>query len=150
MRFEMDDVARMQIEWACTRASAAFAYHVDHRDFQAAAALFTEDGVFDRGGDVMTGRAEIERVISQRPLLQITRHLCANTHFLEVDAEHVTSIDYFTLYRFEGADGSLPVRVANLVPLAIAEYRNELVRTKSGWLFRLRIGRPIIAQKIST
>src|SRR3546814_17029907 len=69
----MDHLARMEIEWACTKLSHAFSYCLDSRDYGSLVSLFTPDGVWERHGDRLQGRERILEVMRGRPAHQFTR-----------------------------------------------------------------------------
>src|SRR3546814_6019354 len=71
----MDHLARMEIEWACTKLSHAFSYCLDSRDYGSLVSLFTPDGVWERHGDRLQGRERILEVMRGRPANQFTRHV---------------------------------------------------------------------------
>src|SRR3546814_18419302 len=80
----MDHLARMEIEWACTKLSHAFSYCLDSRDYGRLVSLFTPDGVWERHGDRVQGRERILEVMRVRPAKQVTRHVLPTFHFVAV------------------------------------------------------------------
>jgi hypothetical protein len=53
---------------------AEWAWHLDHGDYAAVAALFTEDALFVTGAVELRGRAEIENRYTERTSARSTRH----------------------------------------------------------------------------
>jgi len=122
-------------ERACTKLILGFAYHLDHRHFAEVAALFTEDGTFDRPGMLAKGREEIAALWHGRPEAFITRHVCGPPFFTLISAEEVCATTYFMLYQAEHAGAGFPdqTRVA-----AVAEYLDCFRREGGSWKFASR------------
>ena len=53
---------------------ADWAWHLDHGDYDAVAALFTEDALFVTGAVELRGRAAIKRRYTERVVVRSTRH----------------------------------------------------------------------------
>ena len=53
---------------------ADWAWHLDHGDYAAVAALFTEDALFVTGAVELRGRAAIENRYTERKVARSTRH----------------------------------------------------------------------------
>ena len=128
-----DDAHRdpaIEAERACFRLILAFAYHVDHRQFDEAVALFTDDGVFERPGVMARGRAELEAVWAGRPETMVTRHLCHAPYFLSVGADAAEAVTYFTVHQalHDGDGYPDPAR-----PFAVAEYHDRFRREAGIW-----------------
>jgi hypothetical protein len=132
----VDKLERMLIEWECTRLSAAFAYHLDRRDYEAVAALFAPDGVWIRHGVRLEGAAQIIAALEQRPVKQFTRHVTAGFHFThvkEVSARSVSSnMSYFSF--------DAEVLPAPYVPekAMLLDFVDHYAKTPEGWRFRER------------
>lgn len=124
---------------ACTNIIAAFAYHVDHREFDRAVALFCEDGRFQRPDFVATGRDEIAAIWAGRPTSTITRHVCGVPFFRVLAADKASSVTYFTLYQLEFEGAGLP-RCEG--PAALCQFEDEFVLTPVGWRIACRRGIP--------
>src|SRR3546814_6184263 len=104
----MDHLARMEIEWACTKLSHAFSYCLDSRDYGSLVSLFTPDGVWERHGDRLQGRERILEVMRGRPANQFTRHVITNFHFVEVPETRARATLYnLSWFSFEAEN--LPV-----------------------------------------
>jgi hypothetical protein len=54
---------------------ADWAWHLDHGDYDAVAALFTEDALFITGSVELRGRAAIKRRYAERVVARSTRHM---------------------------------------------------------------------------
>ena len=64
--------------WACQQLLVAIFDRLDAKDFAGFAALFEADGVWERPGATMTGRAEIAAALARRSPTLATRHLMSN------------------------------------------------------------------------
>jgi ketosteroid isomerase-like protein len=53
---------------------ADWAWHLDHGDYDAVVALFTEDALFVTGGVELRGRSEIKNRYTERVVARTTRH----------------------------------------------------------------------------
>lgn len=133
-----EDVLRAQTE--CALLVAAFAYHVDHREFDQAVALFAEDGIFERPDLSARGRGEIAQIWEGRPAHLLTRHLCHPPFFRRVTAEEAEAVTYFTLYHLEHEGEGLP----RSAPAVVGQYQDRFRLTAEGWRFAHRQGVPVI------
>jgi hypothetical protein len=128
----MQALERIEIERACEQLSIAYARHVDFKEYDRFAELFTEDGHLNAGG-LIEGRAAIRQRMEQRPDRLRSRHVLTNIHVEVIDADHARGITYLSLYRHVG-DESLaesPIELAGRA--AVGHYEDEFVRTASGW-----------------
>ncbi|GGD54496.1 nuclear transport factor 2 family protein [Croceicoccus pelagius] len=124
-----------EIRSACAALIADYAYYVDHREFDKAVALFTEDGKIDRPDLVSNGRGEIAAHWSSRPASLVTRHVCSPPSFREVYGTSATSVTYFTLYSLNHEGEGAPPMVD---PIALGEFHDIFVKTDYGWQFSSR------------
>lgn len=125
----------------CTELINAFAYFVDHREFDNAASLFTEDAVFQRPEGTFSGRAEIAALLNKRPANVITRHLLGTPHFVAVNGNEAKVVTPLTLYQTAHEGEGIPV-VTN--PVGIAEFQDTLINTNDGWRIANRRGVPVL------
>lgn len=139
MMDEMDAALHARIN--CAAVIAAFAHHVDHREFDQAVVLFAEDGVFLRPDVRAHGRTEIARIWEGRPESVVTKHMLSPPHFTAVSAAEVRAVTPFTLYTVEWNGEGLP-RFDR--PPAIAEFHDRLVLTDDGWKIAERRGVPVL------
>lgn len=126
----MDGDVMKEIRFACADAIARFAYLVDHRYFDGAAALFTEDAIFERPDLTARGRDEIKAIWNARPPSVITRHLCQTPFFTESGIDRASSVTCFTLYQADLSAEGPPLLKG---PRAIAEFHDRFRRTAEGW-----------------
>jgi ketosteroid isomerase-like protein len=119
---------------ACDRLIADFAFHVDRRNAEEVAALFTPDGLFDRRGQKLEGRAMILAAQLSRSPEFVTRHACVNVRIDVVDATHARGTCTFTLYRMPvGTSGEATL------PYTIGDYEDAFERTAEGWRIARRV-----------
>ena len=118
------------IRAACSDLIAAFAAHVDNRNFAEAVALFAPDGVFERPDLTARGHAEIAGLWADRPESHKTRHLCHLTWFSEVGENLVRAVTPFTLYQAQHHGEGFPPVPARV---AIAEFHDEFTFVGSAW-----------------
>jgi ketosteroid isomerase-like protein len=91
---------------------ADWAYHLDHRQLDELAALFTEDALFVAGALELRGRAEIKNRYLERTVVRSTRHTYSG---LRVNA-------------IEGDPETVPAAAAD------GTARPVLVRARSTWV----------------
>lgn len=126
----MDGDVKRGIRSACADLVTSFAHFVDHREFDRAVTLFTEDATFERPDLIARGRDEIAAIWAGRPPSVITRHLCQAPFFTEVDLESASSVTCFTLYHADHRAEGLP---GLKEPRAIAEFHDHFRKTAEGW-----------------
>jgi hypothetical protein len=129
---------RQAIVAACQEIVTAFAYHADLGDVAQCAALFTEDGVFERRGEALVGRAAILHAFQNRHRLQRSRHHCLAPHLVIEDAHNVRGTTYFAIYRHYG-DEPLQGPAPLVGPAVVGEFLDHFVHTgNEGWRLRSR------------
>ncbi|MBN9427192.1 MAG: nuclear transport factor 2 family protein [Burkholderiales bacterium] len=116
----------------CSRLALAFAIHVDFGQAQACADLFTEDGTFERKGEILRGREEILAAQRARPPGLRTRHFCQPTWVTVIDESNAEGITYFANYRHE-ADAPLSGPAPLTGPGVVGEFHDRFVLTPQGW-----------------
>ena len=103
---------------------------LDAKDFEAYGELFTEDGVFEIGGEVRRGRQAIidgpERDLA--PLYEVTYHHMGQI-YVDVDGDDATVLAYAMAYHLPKA--SDPATHAD----AGGKYHAAARRTEEGWRF---------------
>ena len=138
----MDKTTRREIEADCVALSHAFAYHLDHKDYQALADLFAPKGCFVRTGVRLEGREQILATMSQRPAEQFTRHITTNFHFTEVGADRAKAAVYNVSF-FSSPESQLPLEY---LPqrVMLLDFSDTYVRTPEGWRFLERDARALL------
>lgn len=136
----MTDDERRAIEADCIRLINHYANLNDAGEWEAVAALYTEDGVMQRpsGGDPIEGREAILAAFRARPP-RTQRHVVANTVVDVTGPAAATAFSAIILYQGDAAPaGELPAMSANS-PL-VGWYRDRIIRTEEGWRFAERVG----------
>lgn len=139
----IDSARFAAIRAECANVIAAFAIHVDHREFDKAVALFAPDGKFIRPDLQAEGREEIAKIWVDRPESVVTKHMLTPTFFTEIEADSAASVTPFTLYQTEWDGEGLPKFGQ---PVAIAEFHDRFIRTEEGWRIAERRGVPVLLQ----
>ncbi|MBL0421919.1 nuclear transport factor 2 family protein [Ramlibacter sp. AW1] len=123
-------------EAACTRLCIDFCNHIDARRYNEWLDLFTEDGVLDRMGTPVTGRAGLAAFLQARPAMVETRHLCTNVRVELTSADEATGFCYALF--FQGtSDGPGGPATATGAP-GVVEYHDRYRRTPQGWRIQER------------
>jgi ketosteroid isomerase-like protein len=114
----------------------------DTGDWDAVAALYTEDGRMNRPtapDQFLSGRSAILAAFRARPR-RASRHIVANILVtLEGEARAHASSQILLFTGTAAATGGLPVAADG--PPLIGTYEDTLVRTAEGWRFAVRCGR---------
>lgn len=114
-------------EAACAALCRAYDSMADSDDAEAFAALFVENGEFERLGQTFAGRAAIAAIISSRPSGLQVRHVSRNIQ-IEVDpgAHSASGLLDMTVRRNHAGSGKQPEVVH-------AKFRDRYVLTDEGW-----------------
>ena len=137
----MTEDERRAIEADCERLIRRYVNLNDAQDWEAVAALYTEDARFARPskpGEFIEGRAAILESFLARPT-RAQRHVIANT-VVEVESPtEARAFSVIVLYMGDATDdGGLPVMDAKS-PL-VGTFTDRLVRRPEGWRFKERVG----------
>src|SRR3546814_10792922 len=81
-----------EIKAACGDIIAAFAHHVDHREFGDAVALFAEAGAFFRPDLEARGRDQLSALWADRPPSFAPQHFCHASFFQVVGQESAPAV----------------------------------------------------------
>ena len=133
---------RRQIEAECVALSNAFAYHLDHKDYPAVAALFAPDGVFIRTGVRLEGQDNILAALRQRPADQFTRHITTNFHFTHVDDACAKAVFYNQSYF--AFTPEKPPYAYSPERMMLLDFIDVYTCTPDGWRFLERDARPLL------
>ncbi len=137
---ELTDLDRVLAEQACIRLVNQYAFASDRGDYEALAAMYTEDGVFARPtlpDKPVVGRQAIFEGFKARPP-GTNRHVMTNVVVEVQSASEATGECYIVLYRGPaGEAGALPAM--NPVPL-VGQFKDRFVRQDGRWLFKERLG----------
>lgn len=122
---------------ACERLCIDFAMTVDTRDYEGFVALFTEDGVFDRAGQISQGHDGIREFLGTRAAGLTTRHLCANIAIDPVGPDTATGRSSCVVYRTVAEEGAAPPWPTP-APMVV-EYLDNYRKTSTGWRIERRV-----------
>jgi ketosteroid isomerase-like protein len=136
----MDEASAWVARAAITELITRYAALNDAGDWDAVAALYTEDGRMNRPtapDEFISGRAAILAAFRSRPR-RASRHIVANVLVtLEGEARARASSQILLFTGSAAEDGGLPI--LSPAPL-VGSYDDTLVKTADGWLFALRRG----------
>jgi ketosteroid isomerase-like protein len=136
----MTEQERRAIEQDCERLIKLYVNLNDAQDWEAVAALYTEDARFARPSKpdaFVHGRAAILAGFVARPP-RAQRHVMANIVVDVADADNARAFSVIVLYQGDPApEGELPAMSG---PPLIGWFRDKLVRTPEGWRFAERVG----------
>lgn len=137
----MDDLDRLVAEQACAQLIIGYARMLDAGDWDAVAALYTDDGRMSRPtapDDFTQGRAAILDGFKARPP-RASRHICANISVEVLGAAEARAVSQILLFTGEAsADGGLAQQSA--LPPMVGTYHDKMVKTAQGWRFSERRG----------
>jgi hypothetical protein len=85
------------IEAACVKVTLRFFRCLDLREHETAAGLFAPDGIWNRLGTALAGRAAILAALNERPAERSTAHLLSNVWAETLDPDHARVHYYLTL-----------------------------------------------------
>jgi hypothetical protein len=138
----MDTAIRREIEAECVALSHAWAFHIDHKQYEALADLFVPDGVFIRTGVRLEGRAAILAAMRNRPAEQFTRHVTTNFHFTEV-TEGRARATFYNMSYYAFLPGNPPFTYAP-ERMMLLDFVDQFVHTPEGWRFQERDARAVL------
>lgn len=132
---------RLLDERDCQRVVLDIQHYNDGQDYDAMAALFTEDAELYRPGSEapLQGRDAILQAYRQRPPERLTCHLCTNQRVDLLDDDRARVATTVLLHAANATDTAHPKEGRPLQPRElIGEIDDELVRTPAGWRVRRR------------
>jgi hypothetical protein len=137
----MDDCAALLARSAIAELIVRYALLNDAHDWEAVAALYTEDGRMSRPtapDEFIVGRPAILASLKARPP-RASRHVAVNIVVTPHEASAASATSNILLYVGAAAtDGGLPSLSPG--PPLIGSFRDRLVRTDAGWRFTERRG----------
>jgi 3-phenylpropionate/cinnamic acid dioxygenase small subunit len=138
----VDEAAAWMARAAIAELITRYAALNDAGEWEALAALYTEDGRMSRPTvpeELISGRVAILDAFRSRPG-RVSRHIVANVRVkLESDAR-ARATSQILLFTGRAADDGGPPLLASAAPL-IGSYDDTLVKTAAGWRFHERRGR---------
>jgi ketosteroid isomerase-like protein len=137
----MDEPAVFAAKAAITETITRYATLNDAADWEAVAALYTEDARMNRPSapqEFVSGRAAILAALRARPP-RATRHVIVNVLVTLEGPARARAVSQILLFTGQAEEGkTLPVLAG--LPL-VGTYEDTLVRTSGGWRFSERCGR---------
>ena len=137
----MDETTRRAIEWDCTKLINRYTLLNDAADWDAVAALYTEDGQMARPSapdKPIAGRDAILATFKSRPA-RAARHVVSNIVVDVLSETEATAMSVIVLYQgIANENGGLPARDTS-GPL-IGTYTDRLRKSADGWQFDERRG----------
>jgi ketosteroid isomerase-like protein len=137
----MDEALVWAAKATITELITRYAALSDAGDWQALAALYTEDGRMSRPvapDEFISGRAAILAAFSSRPRRR-SRHIVANVLVTLEGSSRARASSQILLFTGAAADGgSLPLQ--SPAPPLIGTYADLLVHSGAGWQFQERRG----------
>lgn len=135
----MDRKQERTIEWECQKVLRLYYQHVDQREYEKAANLFTPDIEWQALGVQLNGREELLKGLVAGLAEGTIAHVITNTVVDVIDETHAVSKSYNSDYyvpgaRVEDGDGPLPFEG----PHRLEDNYTELVLTDEGWLISKR------------
>ncbi len=142
MTSAVDSAVRREIEAEYVRLSNAFAFHLDHKNYDDLVELFVPHGVFIRTGVRLEGHARILEKLRARPAEQFTRHVTTNVHFTHVDESAATGVFYnLSYFAFTAQSTPLPYDPQGVMLL---DFLDTYTKTRDGWRFLQREARAML------
>jgi hypothetical protein len=130
----MDSRLKLEITAECWQLLLGYVRHLDDGNGEGVAALFAEDGVWDRAGKTIRGRDQIRATVLNRPKNLVMRNIVTNLVVDPTDENHASGRAYYFYYRDETSGlgpNDLPRHVAG--PAFVGDYMTNFVRTPEGW-----------------
>lgn len=131
------EVGRLRDERDIMQLIASYGPAVDTLSADETAALWAADGVYDFGGEPLSGAAAVGRLVDLPGHRDYVARGCAHVMALpvvDVDGDTATATGYSRVYAGTG-DGWKVERVS--------ANHWQLVRTPEGWRVRHRVNRPL-------
>ncbi|MBT5684601.1 MAG: nuclear transport factor 2 family protein [Gammaproteobacteria bacterium] len=122
---------------ACEALLIAYARHVDFKEYDQFAALFTQEDSLNACGP-LSARAAIQTAMVKHPNELRSRHVLTNIYVDAIDDNNAAGITYRTLYRHMGEESLIEDPVSFDGPAAIGHYKDEYTLTLEGWRIACR------------
>jgi SnoaL-like domain len=133
----LSDEQKLVIAHACEDISIAYLTFIDTGDFKNMPNVFTEDGVWQVGGNTLVGHKAIrefwQRRVSLRKPEDGWRASISNQKIDVIDHDHARGTAYITVYKFNRTQANL-----SLAPYVFTQSNDDYVRTQQGWRLQLR------------
>jgi SnoaL-like domain len=124
------------------------AWFTDHGPHLSIVDFYTEDGSFDRDGEIVKGRESLKLLYEKRPVSLLTRHVISNFMIDFQSSTQASSVSYASVYRFRNNDGTAPIPpVPTSGPESVSEYHDQWVLELNQWKLQSRVLRTILQAK---
>ncbi|HEX4999643.1 MAG TPA: nuclear transport factor 2 family protein [Terriglobia bacterium] len=135
-----------EIERACEKLVLDFAYHSDHQDPAALAALFIPEGTLIRpNGDTLRGRDAIRAAYEARPAGRLIRHLCTNIRVTVESESEARGLTYALVLSANASRAPQAHFGIEMDPRQlVGEFEDSFKRTPEGWRIASRHARFIM------
>jgi hypothetical protein len=127
----MINVLDYEIERLLSTMALHFFHCLDHGLYDELAALFEQDGVFDKVGIILDGRAAIREAMENRKK-NVTRHMVSNLRWTARENAAVEATMYAANFHGAIPERGLPVVHAKPNP-AMVEFTFLFRNTANGW-----------------
>ena len=138
---------RRAIEHECRNIVTDLAHLTDHAEWEAAAALFAEDGVWVRAGKPLNGRSEIRASLEGSPADLVVRHMAGSVRVDVDDEDRARSVTYYAAYHGRSTEPSVKLPLPLDPPFSLGEWHDGFVRTKSGWRIARRESKRVFQRR---
>ena len=129
---EANILQTLAVEHACTRLALDYSHYADSAQFDAWAALFTEDAEMVLMGQRHKGRAAIRASVGKGdPNAVASFHSLSNIRIDVVNAELARGTVGVTLFMAPKVNGVGSAKV--MAPAAIGNYHDTYKKTAEGW-----------------
>lgn len=135
----------LDAERDCRDLVHAFAWHVDHREYESVVALFTTDCVIERPGARFDGHSGLRKMLDARPTDIQTLHVFSNMRLNAVSPDSAAGRYYFTLYSAPGSFDPESAPLSQNGPTMTGAIHDLFTRTKRGWLIASRQARIVFS-----
>lgn len=134
----MDEISRMLAEHQCQKLSDLYCRHLDYKDPEAFAAIFTEDAVYKPAIQPrpIVGRDNIRQWCHDYPSTRFLRHLSTNQIVEVLDETRAKGTSYAITFR---EPDPRPDQISGRsTPRAVVEYVDTYRKTGDGWKIATR------------
>jgi hypothetical protein len=128
----LDIVTRVATENDCHDLIIAFLGDWDRSESARIGNYFTADGVFDRVGAILSGRAAISEALRARPASILGRHIVTNFYLTKISADDAAATFYVTAYLATAEQTGVPVVHQHPQPMLL-DFDSAFQRTTEGW-----------------
>lgn len=132
-------------ECECRDLVNAFAWHVDHRDYERVVELFTSDCIVERPGARFEGHSGLREMLDARPTDIQTLHVFSNLRLIATSPETTSGKYYFTLYTAPGEFDPGGAALSQNQPTMTGAIFDQFTRTANGWRIASRLARIIFS-----